>query len=148
MVDCKALFPAIKTHRKDVELPQGGAYWLQAWEFRSAGVSEGRLILGIDNRTVDGFGTEAVRGLLMVELHPDIPIRVELFEWPDHPTFTVPAGEIGTFEIGSFLAGRGLDFSQCTGIGVTLESGGGPAKTKAHFFASFAGDLVWRGEVY
>lgn len=148
MVDCKALFPKAKSHRMDVELPKGGDFWFWAWAFESSGVSEGRLILGIDNRTVDGFGTEDVRVLVMVEIAPEIPVRVELYEWPDHPTATVAAGEVSTFDIASFLAGRGLDFSQCSGIGITLESGGGPAKTKAHFYASFSGSLVWRGEVY
>lgn len=148
MVASKVLFPAAKSHRMDVELPRGVDYWFQAWEVHSDGISEGRLILGIDNRTGDGFGTEAVRVLVMVQIAEDIPVRVELYDWPDHPTFAVPAGEIGTFEVASFLEGCGLDLSQCAGIGITLESGGGPAKTRAHVYVGFAAELVWIGEAY
>ena len=148
MVDCKVLFPAPITHRKDVDIPKfpGGVF---CWNFKSVGASNGSLILGIDNRASSEYGREEVRVYVDVEIASSIPIRMELYTLdPLVPTLVVPAGEVRTVDVQSFLEGRGLDFTHCTGIGISLESAGGATRTKVHIFASFNGELEWIGGVY
>lgn len=147
MVDCKVLFPSPKSQRVDVSLPAYPGY-VWGWTVEAEGVGEGRLILGIDNRTDGEFGLEAVRVYVDVRIHENIPVRVELYTLdPLVPTFEVAAGEVKTVELESFLAGQGLDFTQCDGIGISLESAGGETKTKAHLFCGVPAGVVWRGEV-
>ena len=131
MTFCRGLQKLPETDFRLVDLPPQPQY-LIGWFIFPSTTQPGRLVFTVDNRVADGgYGTRDVGFYMDLSVSNFASSGVPLYPFdPVRPSVTIPAGELKSFELDSYLPGQKLDLLHAVGFYVTVEAIGGAAKTK------------------